>query len=172
MSEQERIICELYNKYYALLKNYCISIFHYNPSLTTLAEDCVQDAFYKALIHIEDIMKTPNPYAWLAKCCKNNCYAILRKKVLVRRLLGKSIPIEESTDIPDVSDSLFRWLCQYQALEQLQELRTCLTSLEDTVFDTYYLNNMSVTETAEQNGIAFYSVKGALDRIRSKARKL
>ncbi len=172
MSEQERLICELYNKYYALLKNYCISLFHYDPSLTALAEDCVQDAFYKALTHPEDILKAPNPCAWLVKCCKNNCYAVLRRKVLVRRLLGKPIPLEENTEIQDVTDSLIRWLCQYQAMEQLKELQASLTPLEKSVFDSYYLNNMSVAETAEYNGIAFYSVKGALDRIRSKAKKI
>lgn len=172
MTDQECLICELYNKYYGLLKNYCISLFHYDPSLITLAEDCVQDAFYKALTHPEDIMKAPNPCAWLVKCCKNNCYDVLRRKMLVRRRLGKLISLEENPNIPDVTDSLIRWLCQYQALEQLEELQACLTPLEKAVFGDYYVNDMSVFETAEHNGIAYYSVKGSLDRIRNKARNM
>ena len=70
---QEDFFHELYERYYLHLRNYCIVLFHYDPQLIPLADDCVQEVFAAALKHPQEVIDAPNTYAWLAKCCKNTC---------------------------------------------------------------------------------------------------
>lgn len=169
---QEDFFHELYERYYLHLRNYCIVLFHYDPQLIPLADDCVQEVFAAALKHPQEVIDAPNTYAWLAKCCKNTCYAVLRKKALTYRKLGKQISFDEVYDFSDSTDGIIRWLCQYQALELLNTIYDCLTPLEQAVFQDYYQKGMSAKMTAAHNGVSLYSVKGTLSRLRSKAMRI
>lgn len=132
----------------------------------------MQDAFYTALTHPEDIMQSPNPYAWLAKCCKNNCQAYLCGKTQTPQLLNQASPLKAGTVVPDAADSISRCLNRHQASAQLEELQNGLTPLEKAIFDDYYISALTIAETAAHNDIAPYIVKASLDRIRSKAKDI
>ena len=41
---------EMYIKYYTPLKRYCIKLVSYNSRYTAIAEDCVQEAFYRVSV--------------------------------------------------------------------------------------------------------------------------
>lgn len=45
---------EMYVKYYTALKRYCIKLVSYNSRYSDIAEDCVQEAFYRAVCNAED----------------------------------------------------------------------------------------------------------------------
>lgn len=57
---------EMYIKYYATLKRYCIRLVSYNPRYTAIADDCVQEAFYRAIRNSKDFTSSKNQYGWLA----------------------------------------------------------------------------------------------------------
>lgn len=62
---------EMYIKYYTPLKRYCMKLVSYNSRYTVIAEDCVQEAFYRAVCHAEDFASSQNQYGWLAACCSH-----------------------------------------------------------------------------------------------------
>ena len=53
---------EMYIKYYTPLKRYCMKLVSYNSRYTVIAEDCVQEAFYRAVCHAEDFASSQNQY--------------------------------------------------------------------------------------------------------------
>lgn len=172
MERSQQHITELYRKYYAHLRNYCIVLLEYQPQYIQHADDCVQDAFYQALRHPDKVLGAANSYAWLAKCCKNSCYKLRRRKEIVERKLGKQNVISAEEDIPDPTDHVMRWLCHREAVDILHQLIASLTPLEYAVFRDYYQNDMSLKETAKENRITLLSAQGAVQRIRAKAKKL
>ena len=49
--EQSQRLQLLYEQYYDTIFRYCQVIVHYQPQYNPLIEDCVQDAFIKAIEH-------------------------------------------------------------------------------------------------------------------------
>lgn len=70
---------EMYVKYYSSLKRHCIKLVSYNPRFVSIAEDCVQEAFYRAVCHADDFASSPNQYGWLATCCTHYMLSHIRK---------------------------------------------------------------------------------------------
>ena len=62
-NEKDKFLSELYEQYYARLKNYCLIIFQYDPRLVSFADDCVQETFIKALEHKKKVASAPSAYA-------------------------------------------------------------------------------------------------------------
>lgn len=71
MENENAFVTELFEKYHDQLKRYCMRYVRYNARYYPLVDDCIQEAFYKAVLHQNDVMQSPNPYGWLAKCCEN-----------------------------------------------------------------------------------------------------
>lgn len=71
MKSENAFVTELFEKYHDQLKRYCMRYVRYNARYYPLVDDCIQEAFYKAVLHQNDVMQSPNPYGWLAKCCEN-----------------------------------------------------------------------------------------------------
>ncbi len=171
-NENDKLLSELYEQYYARLKNYCLIIFQYDPRLVSFADDCVQETFIKALEHKKKVASAPSAYAWLAKCCRNTCISMQRRRTILFHKIGKQVAFDETNEHPDSTDSIIRWLYQYQAKELLAEIYAQLTPLEQAIFYDYFQNKMSTDQVAVHNSTSIYSVKGALQRIRKKAQKV
>ena len=67
MKSENAFVTELFEKYHDQLKRYCMRYVRYNARYYPLVDDCIQEAFYKAVLHQNDVMQSPNPYGWLAK---------------------------------------------------------------------------------------------------------
>ena len=71
MNEKERFLNELFINYHDALKKYCCVLIDSNNHYFITADECVQEAFVRAVKDYEKIKKSPNPFGWLALCCKN-----------------------------------------------------------------------------------------------------
>lgn len=80
---------EMYIKYYTPLKRYCMKLVSYNSRYTVIAEDCVQEAFYRAVCHAEDFASSQNQYGWLAACCSHYMLSYIRKAKRREEIIGQ-----------------------------------------------------------------------------------
>lgn len=62
MKSENAFVTELFEKYHDQLKRYCMRYVRYNARYYPLVDDCIQEAFYKAVLHQNDVMQSPNPY--------------------------------------------------------------------------------------------------------------
>ena len=69
-------------------------------------------------------------------------------------------------------DSIIRWVIHSETEDVIAELNDILTPLEQQVFNTYFLAEKSIHETAQINNFTKNVVTGALQRIRKKASSL
>ena len=103
---------EMYTKYYTSLKRHCIKLASYNPQFVSIAEDCVQEAFYRAVCHAEDFASSPNQYGWLATCCSHYMLSHIRQAKKREKIIGKSMSLDEYGDVPDLMDNILA--CSYR----------------------------------------------------------
>ena len=161
---------EMYIKYYTPLKRYCIKLVSYNSRYTAIAEDCVQEAFYRAVCQAEDFASSPNQYGWLATCCSHYMLSHIRQVKKREEIIGKSVSLEAYGDVPDLMDNVLAWIARTEYRETVEEFMEKLSPLEQKVFHVYYEKRLSLKETAQQTKLSATSVRGTLDRIRTKGR--
>ena len=161
---------EMYSKYYTALKRYCIKLVSYNPRYTAIAEDCVQEAFYRAVCHAEEFASNPNQYGWLATCCSHYMLSHIRQVKRREEIIGKPVSLEAYEDVPDLMDNVLAWISHTECRETVVEFMAELSPLEQKVFRTYYEKGLSLKDTAQQEKLSVTSVRGTLDRIRAKGR--
>lgn len=51
MKSENAFVTELFEKYHDQLKRYCMRYVRYNARYYPLVDDCIQEAFYKAVLH-------------------------------------------------------------------------------------------------------------------------
>lgn len=170
MPQQDAFIEELYRCYLPALQRYCTQYLLSWSRCLPYADDYVQETFVKALKCQNKLRNHPNPYGWLVVTCKNICNTAIRNDMSRSKITGTLISLENSNiEIPDPKDDILRWLCQVEDRRQIKALIDKLTPQEYAVFDTYFIDHLSLKETAKRNGISKNSAQGALQRIRHKA---
>ena len=162
----------LFSKYHDALEKYCTRLVHYDSKYRTLVEDSVQIAFLKALNDPESFNQSPNQYGWLAVCCKNHIFSKLRQQKNREEIVGKQITLDRCCDIEDPTDAIIRWINSSDSRKFLNSLYASLSSSEKQIFEDYYLHDCSLQETANRNNLTIGSVRGAVERIRKKAKKM
>ena len=88
--EQSQRLQLLYEQYHDTIFRYCQVIVHYQPQYNPLIEDCVQDAFIKAIEHPEKFRASPNPAGWLAKAAGNKLRSNLAREERRNKILGNT----------------------------------------------------------------------------------
>lgn len=161
---------EMYVKYYTALKRYCIKLVSYNSRYSDIAEDCVQEAFYRAVCNAEDFESSPNQYGWLVTCCSHYMLSHIRQSKKREAIIGKTVSLEAYGDVPDLMDNILAWIAHTEYQETVEEFMAELSPLEHKVFRAYYEKGLSLKETAQHTKLSTTSVRGALDRIRAKGR--
>lgn len=170
--ERKRAIEILYDKYYRELFIYSFSLFDYRQQHLQDAEDCVQETFEKAVKNLEDVLKNAAPLKYLMVMCKNITLSRRRDIHLHQKILKFPQTIDEHFDVADSRDIVMDWMIRRENEEIKKMLLEELTDKEKTVYHLYFEQNMSIKETAqEMNGTAG-SVRGSIQRIRSRAMKL
>lgn len=135
---------EIYVKYYSSLKRHCIKLVSYNPRFVSIAEDCVQEAFYRAVCHADDFASSPNQYGWLATCCTHYMLSHIRKTKKREKIIGKSVSLEAYGDVPDLMDNILAWIAHTDYQETIEEFMATLSPLEQKIFRAYYTAQPSV----------------------------
>lgn len=165
-------IDQLYSKYYRELYRYSFSLLDYKQCYAQDAEDCVQDAFEKALRHLSQLEKHPQPLLYLKKVCYH--IAITRRRNIRNRsrILGYPVTLDEQNDVMDVKDVTMDWLIRQENRAARACLTEQLTESEKKVYHAYFEKELSIRQTAENCGISHGAARGCIQRIRAKAEKM
>lgn len=172
MQDANTQLADLFTEHHDALERYCKRLVHYDPKYFSLAEDCVQIAFLTALRHPESFNNCPNKYGWLAICCKNYIISKLRQQKNRANILGKRVSFEECESVEDPTDAIIRWIDSSTLQEYIDSIYTSLSPSEKRIFEDYYYQDCSLQETATRNNVTIGSVRGAVQRIRKKAKGL
>ncbi len=165
-------LTELFIRYHDTLEQYCKRLVHYDPKFFTLAEDAVQIAFLNAVKDAESFNASQNQYGWLAICCRNYIMSKLRQYKNRNDIVGKHISFDACESVQDPVDAVIRWLDSTYSQVITDSIYASLSSSEKQVFEDYYLRDCSLKETAQRNNVTIGSVRGAIQRIRKKAKEI
>lgn len=172
MQEPYDHLTELFIRYHDTLEKYCRRLVNYDPKFFTLAEDAVQIAFLNAVKDAEGFNASKNQYGWLAICCRNYIMSKLRQYKNRNAIVGKHISFDGCENIQDPVDAVIRWLDSSYSQVITDSIYASLSSSEKQVFEDYYLYDYSLKETAQRNNVTVGSVRGAIQRIRRKAKEM
>lgn len=172
MDDSNDFIASLFSSYHDKLARYCYRFVNYNPKYTQLVDDCIQEAFYLAVKNREAFLSSKNPYGWLALCCRHYFQDAIRRHKIHVRITGIPVSYEQCCDTVSVSDDIIRWLCREDAQFLLGMILESLSPSEKQIFADYYVHSLSLAETAAANHTTVGSVRGAVQRIRSKAKSI
>lgn len=136
------------------------------------AEDVVQRVFIRAWEKKEQILEHENPMGWFRCACVKECQALRNRKARRRNILGWPVPLTDNIATDAQSDAVLRWLTKMEADDVLQELQNALTSLEQQVYEHYYVEDKSAQETADSLHMKLSTVNDAARRIRNKASRM
>lgn len=170
MSEQKLI--RIYTENHARLVSYCRSLLLHDPKYQSQAEEIVQEVYIAAWEQRETLAGHPNAVGWLMTSCKHRCQSMVRRDLNRRDILGRQVEYNEKLALLQQQDAILRWLDTMEAREQLAELQKQLTPLEQSVFDTYFVQGNSMKETAARLERKMDAVNDAVRRIRKKALRM
>lgn len=165
-------IDQLYSKYYRELYHYSFSLFDYKQQHLQDAEDCVQEAFEKAVRRPQQLASHPEPFLYLKKTCYHIAITKRRNMKNRSRILGYPVPLGEEQEVPQTQDLITDWIIRQENREAKACLLDQLTDGENRVYHAYFERNLSIRETAESLGISHGAARGCIQRIRAKAREM
>ena len=172
MSSQDKFIEEVFLSYHDALKKACMSYLHYKPQYLPYVDDCIQEVFVAAFKKKNDLIKHPNPYAWLANACKKQCAFLIRKKAIRESIIGKRVPFSNQLTNACVQDDIVRWLDALDAEQKLINLRSQLSETEQLIYTEYFQQRKKASQIAREQHINETAVYGTIQRIRKKAYRL
>lgn len=171
MCEDRDVILErLYRQHYRSVFRYCAAYVRYDAGYQELVEECVQDAFVKAVTHYADFQDYDNPAGWIALTARNQLRDIIKKKhnrykaltIYVEQVRGLSSPPATPLD---------EMINQEEIISKLCDIYYSLTEIEKTIFHAYFLEGKSIKDTSLATGFSFNKVRSGVNRIRKRARK-
>ena len=172
MQDTNDQLTALFEIHHNALEQYCKRLVHYDSKFFTLAEDAVQVAFMKARADPKSFNAAINKYGWLAICCRNHIRSKLRQYKNRNDIIGRHISFDLCECVEDPVDAIFRWMDSSYSQEITDSVYASLSPLEKQVFKDYYQLDYSLEETAERSNATVGSVRGAVQRIRKKAKEM
>lgn len=170
MSEaRNKLLESLYSKYYDSVFRFCVVIAEYDKQYYPLIEDCIQDAFVKAILKYDDYKNYKNPMGWIARVASNRLRSEIRKERDRRKTMFSRMQVK-SEDMVFFADDVEKKLERAAMKEDILRIYQMLTDLEKTVFHEYFLDGKTVKETADNSGLSENSVRAAIRRIRKRSK--
>lgn len=158
--------------YYEVLVYLCYRYFAYQPEYVPYIEDCIQEVFFHALRKREKLLQHPNPYAWLANACKKECKNVMRRHATKERILGKIVLFDEQSHRPTKENDINDWIDREDIRRWIEDLQDHLTDSELNVYIQYFVEGKSALEIASATLSSESAIRGALQRIRKKAKRI
>ena len=122
---------DLYQKYYDAVFRWCFQEVHFQACYIPLIEDCIHDAFRKAIVCYEEYKDYMNPMGWIAKAARNCFLSELRKQKNRSSQASLKKIVTEQAMSRDLYLSVFeRWLEQEECKEKLDAILSILTDQE------------------------------------------
>ncbi len=167
---QEAFTAQLYAQYYQPLEKQCRRIVQYNPELDELISDCLQKVFLKAFQAYDKLKDHPNVGGWLFLTTRNALMDELRR--YNRQQALSALPIDSCTEraLPSLYDYVEQFIENDAVQQCINAVIFSLTPGEKEIFQKHFMEGMGVLEIADENGVTQGAVKGAIHRIRLKAK--
>lgn len=171
-NNQEKFIEKLFEEHYSNLERMCRRMLHFDDRYLDLISECLQETYLQAVESYETLKNHPEPKAWLYKVCINRLipYAKLQRSRQKHFLCSLDSPdtVEPASPI-DVAEQISR---KDAAKEMIETIKNTLSPTELEIFNTRFIENLSITEIAEATSLSQGNVRAVISRIRKKARKL
>lgn len=169
-TQMNSLLEELYQEYYKVVYDHCLHMLGYNERLNHLIDDCVQEAFVTYMLSEKKLRNHPNPVGWLCKTAWNRMRNAIRMTSKDNRIVEELIN-DVKVNSGYIEPAFDLWSNIEAPSSKLTKIDQSLTEIERKVFDSYFLDDLSLDETAAENHISMNSVRSALDRIRKRAKK-
>ena len=172
MSESEKIalLAQLYEQYYKDACEYCLSKISHDNRLTSFVEDSVQEAFIKLMGKIDTLPPDITLSGWLCKAAWNKFRSRIRSGNKQERIIFENIT-EFYKDPLVVDNDIDEWVKTDAFWDKVDEICQSSSDIEEKVFNSYFVDDSSILETATDNNLSKNSVRSAIDRIRKRLRK-
>jgi|GEM_PF-4707347 len=169
MSDNGRnsLFTKLYRAYYKDVCDYCLTKIRYNDQLAPYVEDCVQDAFVKLMEKIDILSPEVNLSGWLCKTAWYKLLTRIHSAGVQKRIILEHIT-ELYTDPLSVDNEIDEWVKTDAFLEKIDKIYQSSSEIEEKVFNSYFVQNSSIMETATDNNLSKNSVRSAVERIRRR----
>lgn len=171
-NKRNKVLEQLYAEHYDSVFRLCASIVRNDPKRYPLIEDCVQDAFIKAINHYDEFKDYKNPIGWICVAATNLLKSELRKEANRQKtVLPLSFEECENTVFSHhnhVEDMLDR----EDTIQKISSIYEMLTKHEKAIFEEYFINGKQMQKVAEDTGFSLNSVRSAVNRIRKRARSI
>lgn len=161
----------LYRDNAHFLYNLCRKKTGYDPLLTDLIDECIQDTFVIAVENYESIKMHPNIRGWLVRTCMNRLLPAVEKQRRYQRM------VECSIDDPSLKECPFESTLEgtYESHNHKQFLDLLISSLsyeEFNIYEEYFLHRLTMKQIAQQYHTNINHIKNIIKRIRRKAKKM
>ena len=162
LPEQTKFLEGLYREYFNKLFLYAVSELEDKVK----AQDIVQDTFYAAILHIDNLMTHENPGGWLMQTVKNKVKESRRKqRCYIRRFLSLDSDVSMEL-IPSIDSN--PELSELDYTSTMEKIRTTLTDDELYFLKRYICDHASHMEIANELGISVWASQKRLERIRKR----
>lgn len=169
--EQYEFLNALVLRYGDALTKYAYRFLGYQPHLQQTAQDAVQETFLKAVKEVEALMVHPNVAGWLKVSLRNVLLNIRRQNQQGEEKI-QGICMDASQRQLCAALDAFE-VHQYPQLQEVMEAAAAvLTESEASTFYNHFLEGLTMEETALLEGTSVDSVRGRIQRIRKKLRKI
>ncbi len=171
LTEQEQQFLDaMYTKYAQTLLRCSQSILLQFPDSGELAEECVQETFEIAMRKMKKLLRHEAPEGWLKDTCRKISLSKRRKLLNRIRILGTPVSYSVLFDVPDPVDDIESWALANDLASVKQSLLSKLSDEERAVYRLFYEQHLSMKDTATELQLSVDAVRGALQRIRKKAK--
>ena len=170
--EDRAFLNALYLRLYQDLYRYCYVLLGCRTEYSAEAENCVHQAFLQAAAHIGKVRKHPAPDRWLYTVSGNYARMYQRRLRIRTRLFGHRVSTDNMIGTPDSHDCYDEWLAAETISAFKEQLVTSLTKDELMTYETYYAEGCTIQETAARLHATTGMIRGAIQSIRRKARRI
>lgn len=170
-NERNEVLEQLYEEHYDSVFRLCASIVRNDSKLYPLIEDCVQDAFIKAINHYDEFKDYKNPMGWICVAATNRLKSELRKETNRRKTVFPLV-LEECESTAFSNNNVEEMLDKEDIIQRISDIYEMLTEHEKAIFEEYFINGKKMQKVAEDTGFSLNSVRSAVNRIRKRARSI
>ena len=168
--DAEEFLNFLYTKHHDFLVGWCRKSCEDYPELREMAEDFVQEAFFKAAKQSKKIINHPKPLAWLVITCENIILNNKKHMVVKEKRFAVHYELRDDSPIEDKENRVERWEKRYDDIHTLEEILDTLTNEERSVYDDHFVEEMTIDEVAAKHGKPRTAIVDTINRIHKKAR--
>lgn len=169
--KQAAFLDDLAIRYSDVLMQYAMRFLNYQPHLRPLAQECVQEAYLRAVKCVDGLMAHENPVGWLKVVLKHLLLNRIGSAKHQREELCEDVSAHAAAFDQTAEDALALWETHQQLEDVLQVAHAILTTEEQRTLDAHFFSGLTTAETALLESVPESTIRGRISRIRRKLKK-